>query len=293
MVSAGSASRRSRIAARLRAQPGAMLALLTLGLILALVLVGPWLWPLAPDLIQPRARNLGPGWAHPLGTDQLGRDLLARLMAAGRISVAIGAAAMLLSVGLGALVGVAAGYWRRLDPLLMRLTDLCLALPLLPVLLLATMLFREPLSRALGPAAGAFVLIVLGLGLTSWMQVARLMRAEVRAVRHREFILAARAAGTPDGRMIRRHVLPNVAPVLAVSAGLGVATAILTESALSFLGLGLPPDLPSWGRLLYDAVEQMQQYPARALLPGLLIAATVLSVNALAEGLREAMDMRR
>lgn len=270
-----------------------MLALVLLALILGFVLVGPWLWRVSPEHINPRARNLGAALAHPLGTDQLGRDMLARLMAGGRVSVAVGLVAMVVSVGLGGLVGVVAGYWRRADGVLMRLTDLFLALPLLPVLLLATMLFREPLSRAVGPALGAFVLIVLGIGLTSWMQVARVLRAEVRGLRSREFILAAEAGGAAPGQVIRRHVLPNVASALAVLAGLGVAGAILTESALSFLGLGFPPDRPSWGRLLYDAVEQMQQHPWRALLPGGLIALTVLSVNAVGEGLRDAMDARR
>lgn len=293
MVRVPPPSRWAEVRLRFRARPGAMLALMVLMLIVLLVLAGPWLWPVAPDRIDLRARNLGFGWAHPLGTDQLGRDLLARLMAGGRLSLAVGGVATVVSVGVGGMIGVMAGYWRRLDGVLMRLTDLFLALPLLPVLLLATMLFRESLARTLGPATGTFVLIVLGIGLTSWMQVARVMRAEVRGLRSREFILAAEASGTPPGRMIRRHLLPNAASALTVSTSLGVAGAILTESALSFLGLGFPPDQPSWGRLLFDAVEQIGQYPARAVLPGALIALTVLSVNAIGEGLREAMDARR
>lgn len=266
-----------------------MLALALLVLIALLVLAGPWLWPVPPDRIDLRARNLGIGWAHPLGTDQLGRDLLARLMAGGRLSLAVGCVATLVSVGLGGLVGTVAGYWQRWDGVLMRVTDLFLALPLLPLLLLASMLFRESLARSWGPVGGAFLLTVLGIGLTSWMQVARVLRAEIRLLRTREFILAAVACGTPPVQIIRRHLLPNAASVLVVLASLGVAAAILTESALSFLGLGFPPDQPSWGRLLYDAVEQMAQYPLRAILPGLLIALTVMSVNALGEGLRRAM----
>ncbi|SMO36330.1 ABC transporter permease [Paracoccus laeviglucosivorans] len=252
-------------------------------LILALMLLGPLLWRIDPGLLDMRARNLGPGLGHPLGTDQLGRDMLARLMAGGRVSLAVGFCASVLAVVLGTGVGVAAGWFRRLDGALMRLVDLFLALPLLPLLLLGVMLFREPLARAIGPAAGAFVLIVGAIGLTSWMQLARVVRAEVMALRGREFIVAARMVGNGSGRLIVRHLLPNIAPQIGVAASLGFASAIMTESALSFLGFGFPPDLPTWGRMLAEGVEQMQLYPARVLLPGGLILLTVLAVNALAQ----------
>ena len=218
--------------------------------------------------------------------------MLARLMAGGRISLAVGFGAMALALGLGSAVGVLSGYVRRLDAPLMRLTELFMALPLLPLLLLMVSLFREPLGRALGPAGGTFLLVVAAIGATSWMPVARVVRGDVLALKQREFILAARSIGTPFRRMVLGHIAPNVMGSVLVAAVLGMANAIITESALSFLGLGFPPDFPTWGRLLFDAVDQMQQFPSRALLPGGLIALTVLAVNAVAEGLGEAMQSR-
>jgi peptide/nickel transport system permease protein len=192
----------------------------------------------------------------------------------------------------GTLVGVLAGYFRRLDGLLMRTTDLFLALPLLPLLLVLVMLFRDPLARVLGPELGTFLLIVTAIGVTSWMQSARIVRGEVLALKEREFVLAARSIGTPPRRMILRHILPNVMSPIMVAATLGIASAIITESALSFLGLGFPPDFPTWGRLLFEGVEYMQQYPARVIWPGLAISLTVLSVNYIGDGLRDALDPR-
>lgn len=256
------------------------------------VLIGPLLWTLDPTYIDIRARNSGPSFAHPFGTDQLGRDLLARMMAGGRVSIAVGLTAMGISIMLGALIGVVAGFFRRIDGLLMGLTDLFLALPLLPLLLVMVMLFRESLSGTFGPETGIFILIVTAIGLTSWMQTARIVRGEVLALKEREFVLAARSIGTPPRRLILRHVLPNVLSPIMVSATLGIASAIITESALSFLGLGFPPDFPTWGRLLFDAVDYMTQYPERVIWPGLAISLTVLSVNYIGDGLRDALDPR-
>ncbi|MDF3853300.1 ABC transporter permease [Paracoccus sp. P2] len=275
-----------------RSHRGAMLALVLFVAILLFVAVGPLVWTIDPGFVDIRARNQGFSAAHPLGTDQLGRDMLARLMAGGRVSLAVGLTAMAVALTLGSLIGIGSGYFRRLDAPLMRLTELFLALPLLPLLLLMVTLFREPLGRAMGPAGGTFLLIVGAIGITSWMQTARILRGEVLGLKEREFILAAQSIGTPAPRMILRHVLPNVISPIVVAATLGIATAIITESALSFLGLGFPPDFPTWGRLLYDAVDQMQIYPWRVVLPGLLISLTVLSVNYIGDGLRDAMDPR-
>ena len=275
-----------------RSHRGAMLALLVFAAILLFVSIGPLLWRIDPVFVDYRARNQGFTLAHPLGTDQLGRDLLARMMAGGQVSIAVGLVAMAIALTLGSLVGVLSGYFRRLDAPLMRLTELFLALPLLPLLLLMVTLFREPLGKALGPAGGTFLLIVGAIGVTSWMQTARIVRGDVLGLKEREFILAAQSIGTPARRMILRHVLPNVVSPIMVAATLGIATAIITESALSFLGLGFPPDFPTWGRLLFDAVDQMQMYPWRVVLPGALISLTVLSVNYIGDGLRDAMDPR-
>ena len=231
-------------------------------------------------------------WAHPLGTDNLGRDMLGRLLSGGRVSIAVGLTAMLLSLAIGTVIGVLAGYFRRLDGLLMRFTDLFLALPLLPLLLVAVLLFRAPLSATFGPEGGIFVLIVTLVGITSWMQTARIVRGDVLALKEREFVLAARSIGTSSPWMILRHILPNVLSPIMVSATLGIATAIITESALSFLGFGFPPDFPTWGKLLFDAVDRMEIYPERVVWPGLAISLTVLSVNYIGDGLRDALDPR-
>jgi peptide/nickel transport system permease protein len=271
---------------------GALVGLTIFVAILAAILFGPALWHMDATYVDFRARNKGFSEAHPLGTDQLGRDLLARMMAGGKVSISVGMTAMLLSIFLGTFIGVVAGYFKRLDGVLMRLTDLFLALPLLPLLLLMVTLFRDPLSKSFGPEGGIFLLIVTAIGATSWMQTARIVRGEVLALKEREFVLAARSIGTPSHRMVLRHILPNVMSPIMVSATLGIASAIITESALSFLGLGFPPDFPTWGRLLFDAVDQIQLYPMRVILPGIAISLTVLSVNYIGDGLRDALDPR-
>ena len=239
-----------------------------------------------------RSRNLPPSLAHPFGTDQLGRDQLARMIAGGKVSLAVGLVAMSISLLIGTAVGVLAGYVRWLDGPLMRLTDMFLALPLLPLLLVMVMLFRDALGRTLGTELGTFLLIVGAIGLTSWMQAARVVRGEVLALKEREFVLAARCIGTPPYRIVLVHILPNVVSPIMVAATLGFASAIITESALSFLGLGFPPDFPTWGRLLFEGVEYMQSYPNRVLFPGLAISLTVLSINYIGDGLRDALDPR-
>ncbi|WP_236687844.1 ABC transporter permease [Jannaschia aquimarina] len=275
-----------------RTHKGALIgAFVFLGICL-FVAIGPWFWPLDPTETNMRARNEGMSWAHPMGTDRLGRDTFARVMAGGRISMAVGLVAMLLSLFLGTLIGVLAGYFKRLDGPLMRLTDMFLALPILPLLLVLVVLFREPLSAAFGIETGIFVLMVTAIGITSWMQTARIVRGDVLALKEREFILAARSIGTPPRRIITRHMLPNVLSPIMVSATLGIATAIITESTLSFLGLGFPPDFPTWGRLLFDAVSFLQSYPMRAVWPGLMISLVVLSINYVGDGLRDALDPR-
>ncbi|WP_245904356.1 ABC transporter permease [Roseicyclus mahoneyensis] len=259
---------------------------------LLFVFVGPLIWTMDPQFIDIRARNAGSSLAHPLGTDQLGRDTLARMMAGGQTSIAVGLTAMLLALFLGTLIGVLAGYFRKIDGLLMRTTDLFLALPLLPLLLVIIMLYRDNLRAAFGPEGGIFVLIVVVIGATSWMQTARVVRGDVLAIKEREFVLAARSIGTPPHRMITRHLLPNVMSPIMVSATLGIANAIITESALSFLGLGFPSDFPTWGRLLFDATDWLTQNPERVIWPGLAISLTVLSVNYIGDGLRDALDPR-
>lgn len=271
---------------------GAMAGAFVFLIILAGVVIGPLLWTIDPEYINIRARNQGPSLAHPFGTDQLGRDMLARMMRGGQTSMSVGITAMALSIIIGAAVGVLAGYFKRLDGLLMRTTDLFLALPLLPLLLVMVSLFRQPLATAFGPEQGVFILIVVAIGATSWMPTARIVRGDVLALKNQEFVLAARSIGTRPMKMIFRHILPNTLSPIMVSATLGIATAIITESALSFLGLGFPPDYPTWGRLLFDAVDYLRQAPERVIAPGMAISLTVLSVNYLGDGLRDALDPR-
>ncbi|MBL8335684.1 MAG: ABC transporter permease [Rhodoferax sp.] len=275
-----------------RTHKGALVGAVVFLSILLFVFVGPLVWKVDPQYANLLMRNKDPGLQFPFGTDELGRDLMARLMAGGKVSIAVGMTAMSIALLLGTLIGVSAGFFRSLDGILMRLTDLFLALPLLPLLLVMVMLFREPLSARLGPETGIFILMVIAIGATSWMQTARIVRGEVLALKEREFVLAARSIGAPPVRMILRHILPNTLSPIMVAAALGIASAIIVESALSFLGLGFPPDFPTWGRLLFDAVDHLQDYPNRVLLPGIAISLTVLSVNYIGDGLRDALDPR-
>lgn len=284
--------------AQFRRHRGAMAALFLLVALVVFVLIGPLVWRLDPNFIESntakmfKLRNLPPSLGHPMGTDQLGRDMLARMMFGGRISLAVGMVAMLVAILIGTTVGVLAGYFRRADGWLMRLTDLFLALPLLPLLLVMMMLFAETIAGVMGPRVGTFLLIVFAIGVTSWMQAARVVRSEVLALKEREFVLAARSIGTPGVRIILRHILPNVMSPVLVAATLGIAAAIITESVLSFLGLGFPPDFPTWGRLLYDGIADIRSNPERVVWPGLAISLTVLSVNYIGDGLRDALDPR-
>ena len=271
---------------------GALLGAIIFFTIVITVMFGPFLWPFEPNAIDIRSRNQGPSLLHPFGTDQLGRDTFSRMIAGGQTSITVGLAAMFLSLVLGTFIGVIAGYFKRLDGILMRFTDLFLSLPLLPLLLLMMFLFREPLSVSYGPERGMFILIVFAIGVTSWMPTARIVRGDVLALKQREFVIAARSIGTPDQKIIIRHILPNILSPILVSATLGIANAIITESALSFLGLGFPPDFPTWGRLLNDAVDYLQLHPERVIWPGLAISLTVLSINFLGDGLRDALDPR-
>ena len=289
---------------QLRKHKGALIGGGFLLFITLFVLVGPWVWRVDPKALDIRNKDLRPIytllwdgdaktlWSRPLGTDNLGRDIMATLIAGGRASLAVGWAAMVLSLVLGTVVGVCAGYFKKLDGVLMRLTDLFLSLPILPLLLVAVTLFRQPLRTAFGPEGGMFILIVGVIGITSWMPTARIVRGEVLALKEREFVLAARSIGTKPGQIIRRHLLPNVISPIMVSATLGLAAAIIAESALSFLGVGFPSDFPTWGKLLADAVPRMEEFPERVMLPGILISVTVLSVNYLGDGLRDALDPR-
>jgi peptide/nickel transport system permease protein len=268
-------------------------AVLLLLLILAVV-VGPFLWPVKINEIDIVAGLQGPSLSHPFGTDDLGQDILARMIYGGRISLAVGLAAMLVSVFVGTLIGALAGMSRgALGHALMWLTDLFLSLPQLPLLLLLIYLFRDGLKAMFGPEGGIFILIVLVIGGLRWMPVARLVRAQFLSIREKEFVEAARALGASPVRQVVRHILPNAVGPVIIAGTIDVAAAIIAESTLSFLGLGFPPDTPTWGRLLYDAKDFLDIGPHWALFPGGAIFIAVVAINFIGDGLRDALDARR
>jgi peptide/nickel transport system permease protein len=281
-----------------RKHKGAMVGLIILVALILFVVVGPLIWRVDGTYVEPntakmfKLRNQGPSWAHPFGTDQLGRDMLARLMLGGKVSLAVGLVAMSLAILLGTLIGVIAGFYKRLDGPLMRLTDAFLALPLLPLLLVLVMLFKDGLAGILGVEFGTFLLIVFAIGVTSWMPTARIVRGEVLSLKSREFVIAAQSIGTRPNKIILRHLLPNLISPVMVAATLGVADAIITESVLSFLGLGFPSDFPTWGSLLFEGVDDIQSHPERVIWPGIAISLAVLTVNYIGDGLRDALDPR-
>jgi len=265
-----------------------------LGVIALAVLLGPLVWPVPINEIDFSAKLQGPSWKHPLGTDDLGQDLLARMLYGGRISLAVGLAAMFIAIVAGTLVGAIAGMSRgSVDAALMWLTDLFLSLPQLPLLLLMIYLFREALKSLVGVETGMFILIVAVIGGFRWMQVARLVRGQFLWLREKEFVEAARALGASPARQVFRHILPNALGPVIVAGTIDVAAAIIAESTLSFLGLGFPPDVPTWGRILYDAKDHLDIAAHWALIPGAAIFLTVLSINYIGDGLRDALDPRR
>lgn len=263
-------------------------ATLGLGLVAALTLTAlltPYLAPYDPiaqgaDLIATRFQP--PTWEHPMGTDRFGRDVFSRVLYGGRVSLSIGVLAVAIAVTLGSFVGAMAGYARGwIDSVSMRAVDLLLSFPRL-VLLITVVALIPP----------SILVITIVLGLTGWMGTSRLVRGEVLSLREREFIQAARALGFGRGRILLRHILPNVASPIIVAATLGIGNTILVEASLSFLGLGVPPPSPSWGLMVSAGKDVMLDAPWVALFPGLAIVLTVMSFNLVGDGLRDALDPR-
>jgi peptide/nickel transport system permease protein len=268
--------------ARLKRNRLAMVGLaLVLGLF-AVALLAHWLAPYDPDLINLKQVLMPPSPEHLLGTDTLGRDVLSRIIYGARISLLVGFVAVGIATLIGILVGALAGFYGGwVDQLLMRLVDLMLCFPTL-FLILAVI-------AVLGPSIWNVMVVI---GVTNWMGVARLVRAEFLSLREREFVAAARSLGASDARLILRHLLPNALVPVMVSATLGVAGAILTESALSFLGLGVQAPTPSWGNILTMGKDNIEIAWWLSVFPGLAILVTVMSYNLLGEGIREAIDPR-
>jgi peptide/nickel transport system permease protein len=260
------------------------LALLGLAFIVLIVLVAVFADVIAPyhptDDIFSGRRGGAPSWDHPLGYDQLGRDLLSRVIHGARVALLVGLVATALAVTIGVLVGAVAGFFGGwADLLLSRLIDTLMAFPIIALLI--------TLASVLGPS---LVTTVTVIGITVWARYARVVRADVMSLRSRDFILAAQASGVPAPRLIWRHVLPNVLGPVIVLASLGVGGIIILESALSFLGLGIRPPNPSWGGILAEGRAYITTYPHISIAPGLMIVLTVLAFNFLGDGLRDAID---
>src|SRR6059036_773809 len=272
----------------------AMIGTTVLLVMIVAVVAGPLAWRLPVNEIDFKQKLKGPTWNHPLGTDDLGQDLLARMLYGGRISLAVGVAAMLIAISIGTAIGAISGFAGGVvDHTLMRITDMFLALPGLPLLLLIVYLFRDTLRKAFGPEVGIFMLIVAVIGGLRWMQVARLVRAQFLSLREKEFVESARSLGARPLRQVIRHILPNSMGPVVVAGTIDMAAAIIAESTLSFLGLGFPPDIPTWGRILFDAKDNLDFAPHWAIFPGTAIFLTVLSINYIGDGLRDALDPRK
>lgn len=268
---------------RFRRHRMAVAGLATLAIIALAAVLGPFAVP-RHIAYRPRPDRLftPPGEGHPLGTDEVGRDILARLVYGARISLTVGTSAMVVAIGLGTVLGAAAGFYRGVaDALLMRLSEILLSIPRLFLLIVLTAFFGPSIRTLIGV-----------IGALSWMESFRVIRASFLSLREREFVQAARAVGCTDAAIIWRHILPNTLAPIVVGATLGVGNALLTEATVSYLGLGVQPPDPSWGNMLYNAQKYLLQAPYAAVFPGVLILITVLSVNFLGDGLRDALDPR-
>jgi len=254
----------------------------TVLLLITISLLAPFIAPYDPTAIDVRHTLSPPGKTHLLGTDELGRDLLSRIIWGSRVSLKVGFVAVGIAIVIGIVIGAIAGFYGgKVDAILMRFVDIMLAFPTF-FLILAVIAILEP---------NIFTIMAV-IGITSWMDVARLVRAEFLSLKERDFVGAARAVGVSDTRLIFRHILPNALSPVFVAATFGVAGAILIESGLSFLGLGVQPPDPSWGNILTAGKDNIEIAWWLSLYPGLAILITVLSYNLVGEGLRDALDPR-
>jgi peptide/nickel transport system permease protein len=257
------------------------------------VLIGPSVWTVSREDLDFTAIMSSPVSAHPFGTDELGRDQFARALYGGRISMSVGFTAMLIAVSLGTLIGAVSGYLGGyVDEVLTFITNLFLSLPTLPLLLLTVYLFRDAVTAKLGLEFGMFVIVVVMVGVLAWMQTARIVRAQFISLKQKEFVEAAICLGVKRSDIMFRHILPNAMSPIIVAATLEIGNAILSESTLSFLGIGFPPDTPTWGRLVTDGSQFLQTAAHLSLIPAALIFITVLSINFMGDGLRDALDPR-
>lgn len=272
--------RKSNAWSRLKKNKAAMTALIFLGIIHLLVFVGPFIWTVNPDATNPANMLQGVSSAHPLGTDDLGRDVLARMMKGGQITLLVGFGAMFVTILIGGLVGMLAGYYGKwVDIVLMRFTEAMLSIPNFFLALVALTVFgKSPL------------MVVLVIAFTSWMEIARVVYGETLKWKQSEFVEASESLGSSSVRTLYKHIFPQIIPSIIVSSTLGIAWAILTESAISYLGLGIQPPTATWGNMLQNAQQYIWTTPMLGVLPGIAIAVVVLAYNFLGDGLRDALD---
>jgi oligopeptide transport system permease protein len=280
------------------------LAVLSLGFIVtiaAIAVVVPFLLPQTYSDQDLSVSLQGPSWAHPFGTDALGRDLMTRLIFGARISLTVGIVVQMVILAIGVPMGLAAGYLGgKVDTAIMRLVDVLYAMPnLLFVILIMTFMrgqFGDEPTGVVKTLAdvdrktGGLIGVYIGLGLVSWLTVARIVRANTMSLKEKEYVEAARGLGAPGGQVVRRHILPNTIAPIVVAATLGIPGAILYEAGISFLGLGVLPPMPSWGLMISDAIPQMRSHPYMLVFPAIILSMTVLAFNFIGDGLRDALD---
>jgi peptide/nickel transport system permease protein len=269
----------------------ALVGLLMMLIIIAMIALAPLVAPYSPTDQNLRNRLEAPSAEHWMGTDDLGRDILTRILYGGRISLTVGLLAMMVAIGVGTVVGLVSGFYGGLtDMLLMRFTEIFMAVPRLFVLIVLTTFLRAAQLPWMRP--GSFWPIALVIGLLAWMSVARLVRASTLELRDMEFVQATRALGGSDMRVLFSHILPNVASPIIVAATLGLAGAIISESGLSYLGFGVQLPTPTWGNMLSNTQNQMLIAPWTAIFPGVMIFIVVIAINYIGDGLRDALDPR-
>lgn len=275
-------SQRRRTLRRFARHKGALIGIAIVLALVIIALTAQWIAPYDPNKTNLRLRGAPPSWAHPFGNDDIGRDILSRIMYGARVALLVGICSTTIAVTIGVLVGSTAGYFGGLvDAILSRLIDTLMAFPILALLL--------TLSAMLGPSLRNVIIIV---GVTFWASYARVIRAEVLSLRERDYVLAARASGASDRRIILQHIVPNAIGPVIILASLAIGGVIIFESALSFLGMGISRPTPSWGTMLSDGRDHIRNYPHIAIAPGLAISITVLAFNLIGDGLRDALDPR-
>lgn len=275
-------TQRQRTWRRFSSHKGALFGILIIVFLVFIALTANWLAPYDPNKTDLKLRGASPTWAHPFGNDDIGRDILTRIMYGVRVALLVGMTSTAIAVSIGVIVGSMAGYFGgKVDFVLSRFIDTLMAFPILALLL--------TLSALLGPSLRNVIIIV---GITFWASYARVIRAEVLSLRERDYVLAARASGASDRRIILQHIVPNAIGPVIILASLAIGGIIIFESALSFLGMGISRPTPSWGTMLSDGRDHIRNYPHIAMAPGLAIAITVLAFNLIGDGLRDALDPR-